>query len=70
MLAQRIGPLDMSKVVTESSPAKESGAGINQSMQSAQRISLQGKTYCDCPKRVYYDKFVDLGDGRMYKGEW
>lgn len=44
MLAQRIGPLDMSKVVTENSPAKET----NITMQSAQRASIQTKNYCDC----------------------
>jgi hypothetical protein len=78
MLAQRIGPLDVSKVgvslTTETSPGKGGDYSLHQ-----KSISMSGgftdtgpgrKSYCDCAKRIYYDKFVELGDGRVYKGEW
>ncbi len=52
MLEQRIGPLDISKVINES-----------RIIQTSQSIDEE-------PKKVFYDKIFDLGDGRTYKGEW
>lgn len=77
--------MDVSKVgvtlnttTNEGSPPKEnphhhksmSGAGVATNSSLIHNQSTARRHYCDCPKRVYYDRFVDLPDGRTYKGEW
>lgn len=80
MLAQRIGPLDVSKMgvslTTETSPGKHESSvhhkSVNVAANSAGFVDSGAarKSYCECQKRIYFDKFVELGDGRTYKGEW
>ncbi len=61
MLAQRIGPLDTTKVEGLSYQSQVLEAGGSTDMEPH---TLQS------PKRIYYDRFVESQDGRIYKGEW
>lgn len=58
MLAQRIGPIDTSKVEGLSHASYAEAAG------EMETNNLR------VPKRIYYDRFVESSDGRLYKGEW
>ena len=64
MLEQRIGPLDISKVINES---KIMNTNIEHSMTQG---SMMNEDQNAAKKVCYYDKLVDVGDGRLYKGEW
>ena len=57
MLEQRIGPLQLSRVMNEHAALYRTN-------------TFSGNAKCECTKRVYYDMFIDLPDGRHYKGEW